>query len=278
MLTRVISAVVMLSIFIPCLFFSHVVFLFDSVITLLCVIACYEMLNCIGFKKVYGISIPALLISAFIPLSVRAIDTGISMSDLILLVFVVFMFLVLGISVFSKGKYKVQDVATVFTMIFYIAFGFLSILAVRGSTHGQYLFLLIFISAWITDTGAYFTGVLFGKHKLIPDVSPKKTVEGAVGGLVFCVISFIVFGIIMQNSYGMSPNYILLGILGLIMAVVSMCGDLIASLVKRQYDIKDYSKLIPGHGGIMDRFDSIIATAALMYAVLNIPYIANNIL
>lgn len=277
MLVRVISAVVMLAIFIPCLFLSHT-FLFDGVITLLCVMACFEMLGCIKLKKVFGMSVPSLLLALFVPLCVRTLDIGVSLSELILLVFVVFLFILLGISVFSHGKYKVQDVSTAFVLIFYIIFGFSSILAIRGSDNGQYLFLLIFISAWISDTGAYFTGVLFGKHKLIPDVSPKKTVEGAVGGLVFCVAAFIIFGVIMQKLYDLTPNYIILACLGFVMSVVSMCGDLVASLVKRQYDLKDYSKLIPGHGGIMDRFDSIIATASVLYVLLNVPYIAQNIL
>ncbi len=277
MLTRVISAVVMLAIFIPCLFLSHT-FLFDAVITILCVMACFEMLGCIKLKKAFGISVPSLLISAFVPLFVRTVNTGVALSEMILLVFVVFLFLLLGIAVFSHGKFKVQDVSAAFVLIFYIIFGFSSILAIRDAQYGQYLFLLIFISAWISDTGAYFTGVLFGKHKLIPDVSPKKTVEGAIGGLVFCIVSFVVFGIIMQKFYDLSPNYILLGCMGLVMSIVSMCGDLIASLVKRQYNLKDYSKLIPGHGGIMDRFDSIIATASVMFVLLNIPFIAQNIL
>ena len=277
MLVRVISAAVMLAIFIPCLFLSHT-FLFDAVITLLCIMACFEMLRCIKFNKTWGVAIPSLLLSAFVPLCVRSINTGVSLSEFILLVFVVFLFLILGIAVFSHGKYKVQDVSTAFVLIFYIIFGFSSILAIRDADNGQYLFLMIFLSAWIPDTGAYFTGVLFGKHKLIPDVSPKKTVEGAIGGLAFGIVAFVVFGIIMQNLYDLTPNYILLGCMGLVLSVVSMCGDLIASLVKRQYDLKDYSKLIPGHGGIMDRFDSIIATASVMYVLLNLPYIAQNIL
>ncbi len=278
MLVRIISAVVMLAIFIPCLFLSHIPGLFDSVIALLSVIACFEMIRCLRFKKTLGITIPALLIAAFIPLTVRVIETGLSLSELILLVFVIFLFLLLYISVFSHGKHNPKDISIAFVMIFYIIFGFSSILAIRDMENGQYLYLLIFMSAWVSDTGAYFTGVLIGKHKLIPDVSPKKTVEGAVGGLIFCIASFVIFGVIMDKCYGLDSNYILLSLLALVMSVVSMCGDLVASLIKRNYDLKDYSKLIPGHGGIMDRFDSIIATASLMSVVMNVPYIATNIL
>ena len=277
MLVRIISAVVMLAVFIPCLFLSHTA-LFDAVITIIAVFACFEMLRCIKMHKNYAISVPALLIAIFIPLCVRVTNAGLAISELILLVFVVFLFLLLFISVFSKGKINPKDVSIAFVMIFYIIFGFTSILSVRAIENGQHLFLLIFFSAWVSDTGAYFTGVFFGKHKLIPDVSPKKTVEGAIGGLVFCVLSFVIFGVVMAKFYSLTPNYLLLAMLGLIMSVVSMCGDLVASLVKRNYDIKDYSKLIPGHGGIMDRFDSIIATAALMSVVMNIPYVVANIL
>ena len=279
MLVRILSAAVMLAILIPSLFLSGTI-LFDILITIACVMACYEMINCLGFKKVWGISIPSFIVAVFVPLCVRRIDTGVALSELIMLVFIIYMFILLGISVFSHGKYTVENVSGVFVLIFYIIFGFLSILSIRGEPDGQgkYLYLLIFISAWVTDTGAYFTGVLFGKHKLIPDVSPKKTVEGALGGLLFCVASFIVFGLVMEKIYSLTPNYILLAVLGLVMAIVSMCGDLVASLVKREHNIKDYSKLIPGHGGIMDRFDSIIATASVLSVVLNVPYIAQNIL
>ncbi|MBR6514235.1 MAG: phosphatidate cytidylyltransferase [Clostridia bacterium] len=278
MLVRTLSAFILLAAFIPCLIFSHLIPLLDIVLAVPCVIACLEILGCIKLKRVWLITVPTVIIAAGVPLCIRAIDTGIELSSLILLVFIIYMFLLLGVGVFSRGKYKIQDIALAFVMIFYIIFGFSSILSMRAMENGQYLYLLIFLSAWITDTGAYFTGVLFGKHKLIPDVSPKKTVEGAVGGLVFCVVSFIIFGFIMQTRYQLAPNYILLSVLALIMAVVSMCGDLVASLVKREYDLKDYSKLIPGHGGIMDRFDSIIATASVMSVILGIPYIANNIL
>ncbi len=281
MLVRILSGAVLMAILIPSLFLSATP-VFDILITAACVMACYEMLNCLGFKKVWKISLPSFLIAAFIPLCVRqVIDVGVGMAELILLVFIVYLFILLSIAVFSHGKYSIQDVSSVFVLIFYIVFGFMAILSVRNISvddKGKYLYLLIFISAWVTDTGAYFTGVLFGKHKLIPDVSPKKTVEGAIGGLFFCVASFVIFGLIMKHFYGYTPNYIILCVLGLVLAVVSMCGDLVASLVKRQYNIKDYSKLIPGHGGIMDRFDSLIATASVLSVVLNLPFILQNIL
>lgn len=277
MLTRVISGAVMVLLLVPCIIFSDTIVL-DIIISLLSVTACYEMLGCLKYRKIYAVSLPSLLISAVLPFCVRTLDTGMILSQLILVVFIIFMFYLLAFAVFSHGKHTPMSISTVFVMMFYIIFGFSSIIAIRELPGGQYLFLLVFISAWISDTGAYFAGVLFGKHKLIPDVSPKKTVEGAIGGLICCMAGFVVFGVVTGNFFDCSPNYIILAVLGLILCVISVCGDLIASLVKRNFDLKDYGNLIPGHGGIMDRFDSIIATSSVLYVILNIPYILTNIL
>ncbi len=277
MKTRIISAAVMLALFIPCLFLSHIV-LFDIIITLLCLMAVFEMLGCIKQRNDLAISIPSYIVAVFVPLSVRVIDTKLSFSELVLLVFVVFLFYLLSLAVFSHGKIDPLKISLAFVTVFYIIFGFSSIIAIRNIHNGAYLYLLIFISAWISDTGAYFTGVFFGKTKLIPDVSPKKTVEGAIGGLLSCVLSFLIFGLIMQLGFDFTPNYLILALIGVVMSIISMCGDLIASLIKRHFNIKDYSKLIPGHGGIMDRFDSIIATASILSVLVNIPFIINNLL
>ncbi|MBE6685652.1 MAG: CDP-archaeol synthase [Ruminococcaceae bacterium] len=278
MLTRTISGAVMVALLIPCFIFSHLILL-EVIFALLCLAACYEMLGCLGKGNAWFISIPTYVIALGLPFFVRQIDTGIPISELILVVFIVYMFYVLGVAVFSHGKHTPSDIGLLFTMIFYIIFGFTSFIAIRSiDSKGAFLYILVFISAWISDTGAYFTGVLFGKHKLIPDVSPKKTVEGAVGGLFFCVLAFLLYGFILGKYFDRSPDYIILGIMGFFLSLVSMCGDLIASLIKRQFKVKDYGNLIPGHGGIMDRFDSTIATSSVLFVLLNIPYIVQNII
>jgi len=154
-------------------------------------------------------------------------------------------------------------------MTVYAAFSFLCIILLRDMNNGRYVYLLIFISAWMTDTGAYFVGRFFGRHKLIEDVSPKKTVEGAVGGIVICILSFCLYGAIIGAIFDAVPNYPALIIIGGITSVVSQCGDLIASLIKRHYSIKDYGWVFPGHGGVLDRFDSIIATAAFLFILVS---------
>ena len=104
-----------------------------------------------------------------------------------------------------------------------------------------------------------------GKHKLIPDVSPKKTVEGAIGGVVFCVLAMVVFGLVVNNiKSGLRANYLMLIVGGLLASVVSQVGDLCMSVIKRNYGIKDYGKLFPGHGGVLDRFDSVLAVSIVL--------------
>ena len=112
---------------------------------------------------------------------------------------------------------------------------------------------------------AYFSGRFFGAHKLIPEISPKKTVEGALGALIGSGIASVVYGIACYKILSISANYILMALIGVLISLVAQCGDLIASMVKRSYGIKDYGKLLPGHGGILDRFDSTIATTSLLY-------------
>ncbi|MBO5998951.1 MAG: phosphatidate cytidylyltransferase [Lachnospiraceae bacterium] len=136
----------------------------------------------------------------------------------------------------------------------------------RMLTHGIYIFALIFISSWICDTCAYFTGRAFGRHKLAPHLSPKKTVEGSIGGIVGAAAASFIASLILYFVHG--ENYMLLFTLaGAAGSVISQAGDLAASAIKRVKGIKDYGRLIPGHGGMMDRFDSVIFTAPVIYLI-----------
>ena len=126
----------------------------------------------------------------------------------------------------------------------------------RDLKYGKYIWLLAFLAPWISDSCAYFIGVNFGKHKLISDVSPKKTVEGAVGGIIFGTASVVLYGFIVSNIISADANYPSLLFAGFVMSVLSQCGDLAASLIKRHYNIKDYGKVFPGHGGVLERCDT----------------------
>jgi phosphatidate cytidylyltransferase len=127
--------------------------------------------------------------------------------------------------------------------------------------------MLIFFGAWFTDIFAYFCGMLLGKHKLIPDVSPKKTVEGSIGGIFFATLSFLIYGIITNTYFGTHSNLYFLCIAGVVVSVLSQIGDLLMSHIKRHYGIKDYGSIFPGHGGMLDRFDSILAVAIGLAAI-----------
>lgn len=170
-------------------------------------------------------------------------------------------------------KIKLTDLAYCFYAVFYILFLMLAIAYVRDSEfYGQWMIWLIFIIAFCSDSSAYFVGVNFGKHKLVPRLSPKKTIEGAIGGLVGGGLAAMVFGFIMY-IYGPYDTWYQVGLMfvvGVIGSIVSQVGDLVGSAMKRQTNIKDFGKIIPGHGGILDRLDSILVTAAYIYLMQTI--------
>ena len=170
--------------------------------------------------------------------------------------------------IWSHGKIKFNDSMTIFVITAYIVGGLNSILFVRDFEDvGQYLYLLIFFGAWMTDIFAYFSGYLFGKHKLIPDVSPKKTVEGSIGGIIGCILTFVIYGLIIDIAFDRTANLLFLAIMGFIVSVISQIGDLLMSVIKRHYGVKDYGRIFPGHGGMLDRLDSVIIVSLGMSAV-----------
>lgn len=143
-----------------------------------------------------------------------------------------------------------------------------SLVRIVDMENGRYFILLPFAIAFLSDIGAYFVGSFFGKHQLCPVISPKKTIEGLVGGLVTAVLGMVIYGLVLQFVFGFRVNYIYVVIYGLLGALGGVFGDLSFSVVKRQTGIKDYGNLIPGHGGILDRFDSVIVAAPLVEALL----------
>lgn len=270
MKTRIITAVIAICLLVPVLIFSETPAL-PIMLSLCSVIAIYEMMACIGQKKSLVLTVPLYLYAAGFPFLLRyAADPALvrQVTVVVCLVTSLYFFAVLT---FSHGKYKLADIAIAFMTAFYIIAGFNAILFLHDyEPSGGYVYLTVFIGAWVTDTFAYFCGMLFGrggKHKLIPDVSPKKTVEGSIGGTVFCILAMVIFGIIINSIADLRANYIVLIGAGLLASIVSQIGDLCMSVVKRTYGIKDYGKLFPGHGGVLDRFDSVLAVAIVLAAL-----------
>ncbi len=272
MLKRTITAAVLLSLFIPVLYFSHTA-VFAVAMTFLSAAATYEILHCIGTEKKLYFAIPSYLLSLcpMIPYFTYGKES-INAYAIICAVFALYLIYLLTVTVFARGDIRFAETASVFTSVLYVVISFSSIVSLRYVDGGEYVYLLVFLGPWVSDTFAYFCGRLFGKHKLIPEVSPKKTVEGSIGGIVFTAVGFVVYGLIVTN-FTDSPtefNYILLAVVGMIVSVISQIGDLSASLIKRNYGIKDYGFIFPGHGGVLDRFDSVLLTAPVLLIVCSL--------
>lgn len=172
----------------------------------------------------------------------------------------------MSLYVFTFPKYKTEEVTVTFFGVFYVAVMLSYLYQVRVMADGKYLVWLIFLSSWGCDTCAYCVGMLFGKHKLAPVLSPKKSIEGAIGGAVgAAVLGFLYARLFGDKMLQVGDPYLACAAACGIAAVISQIGDLAASAIKRNHNVKDYGNLIPGHGGILDRFDSMLFTAPAIY-------------
>ena len=186
--------------------------------------------------------------------------TSYSMMDLIFIL-VVFMF----VYVFCYPNYHADQVMAAFFGVVYVAVMLSYIYLTREMRDGAYLVWLIFLCSWGCDTCAYCVGMLIGKHKMSPVLSPKKSIEGAIGGVVGAALLGGIYAAVVGAHLEAENPIITYAVICAVGALISMVGDLAASAIKRNHDIKDYGKLIPGHGGILDRFDSVIFTAPVIY-------------
>ncbi len=274
MKTRIIAGIVSVAILLPVLIFADYPIL-PLGIAICSILAVYEMLGCIGLKKSAAISIPFYLIAAAFPFLMRWGVTSAHILPITLCTVVFCSVYLFSVLIFSKGKYTLEQIGICFFTLAYILLGLNAIVAVHDYVPmGEYLYLLVFLGAWVTDIFAYFCGMLFGrggKHKLCPTVSPKKTVEGSIGGILFCILAVVLFGIIVEKiEPKIDANLWIFAIAGLFISIIAQIGDLALSVVKRTYGIKDYGKVFPGHGGVLDRFDSIIAVSVVLLALTSV--------
>lgn len=179
--------------------------------------------------------------------------------------------LMMAVYVLTFPKYRSEQIMAAFFCMVYAPVMLSFIYLTQQMRYGAYIVWLIFISSWVCDTCAYFTGMLFGRHKMAPVLSPKKTIEGAVGGVAGSAIAGALFSLLLVeqeiSTAGVAWAFAAISAAG---AVISQIGDLAASAIKRNHEIKDYGTCIPGHGGIMDRFDSVIFTAPVIYVMAHI--------
>ena len=168
----------------------------------------------------------------------------------------------------SHGQLPFQQVAVTMVAGLMIPFLLAALVRIRIMENGVYWIAAPFVMAFLPDVGAYFVGCAIGKHKLCPVISPKKTVEGLFGGFLGGIVGMLVYGLVLQYIFGFTVNYLFAGIYGVLGAGFATFGDLMFSVIKRQTGIKDYGKLLPGHGGILDRFDSVTMVAPLAELLL----------
>ena len=185
-----------------------------------------------------------------------------------LLGLVVFMTLLFWEMMRSHVQISFQKIAITFMAGIAIPMMMCSIVRILTMSIGRYMVLIPFIAAVLNDTGGYFAGMFFGRHKLAPVISPKKTIEGAVGGVLLAMLGMALYAAILDLLFDFHVNYAFALIYGFVGALFGMFGDLCFSVIKRQCGIKDYGNLIPGHGGVLDRFDSMLLVGPLVEALL----------
>jgi len=268
---RVISAAVAILFMAVVLYFMNTVVL-NIVIALLAVMAVYEVLKAAGCIRPKAMSALCLVAAAVIPF----LDFD---KEHIILPIAGFGF-AFGMMLILLGKFETLRVekvgfATFITIMVPITLSIMVYFRNKYQADGTALFyiLLVFVGAFITDTGAYLGGRAFGKHKLAPKISPNKTVEGAISGAVLCMVLMplycYIYSIISANAgTAVEINYLAVICIAPVVAVMAMMGDLSASVIKRQCGVKDFGSIMPGHGGVMDRFDSVlfVAPTLLIYA------------
>ena len=246
--------------------------LMAGVCALLSVLAVYEILGAGKYLAHKAVSVTAMVFAFILPL-LFCYDEIRGSAIIVSFIFLVAMLCAMLIN-HKEVRFDEIGLISFVTVCIPLAISTLAFFMFRYPEHGVFFIVYTLVETWIADGGAYFVGTFFGKHKLCPDISPKKTVEGAVGGIVTTGIIFDVYAYfyrMVQLAIGVpdfSVNYIALALVGMMCAVLGMLGDMSASLIKRQNNIKDYGNLIPGHGGMLDRFDSVLFVAPFLVIVL----------
>lgn len=253
--TRLISGIVLMAITIALMVYgSYPLF---WVIAAISVIGLFELYRAVGMEK----TLPAVVgyISSII-IDILILDDAYSY---LLMWFVLTLMVLMACYVIAYPKYNSEQMTMLFFGLIYVAVMLSFVFKVRFVANGILYVWLIFIGAWGSDTCAYCVGKLCGKHKLPSKLSPNKTIEGCVGGIVGAALIGFLFALAFFTKN--TEYWWKFAAIGGVSSVISQIGDLTASAIKRNHDIKDYGKLIPGHGGILDRFDSIIFIAPVVY-------------
>ena len=267
--TRLISGIVLIILAFAVLFFGGPVT--GIAIMLLSIVGVFELCRVYEIEK----HSPAVLAYIWTVLYYVALMfskesvLGVSISRFAMPILITYLLIILGVYVFKYPKYHDREIMAAFMSFFYVSVMLSYIYKIRVMDNGGYFVVLCFICSWGNDTLAYCVGVLFGKHKMSPQLSPKKSVEGLIGGILGAGLLGLLYSFFLK-AHVPATDYLPLKlfIISALGAIPAVIGDLAASAIKRNNDIKDYGKLIPGHGGVLDRFDSMIFTAPIIYFLL----------
>lgn len=267
MSTRIISGLIGGFLTLVILFFDQSCpWLINLVTAIISVLAVREIFAVCGTSKIYILTIPTMIFAPLLQL--------IGFSVFWELGFYLYTLIMFSSMIWNKSV-KLKETCTIYSLTLLISFSLFKMVELRnyGGEYGSFYVFLALAIAWISDTGAYFCGKCFGKSKLCPEISPKKTLEGFVGGILFCLTCVILIAFVFNNFVfpeKQKINYILVIALALIGSLISSLGDLCFSAVKRMCGVKDFGNLMPGHGGVLDRFDSVIFVVPYVYLFLKL--------
>ncbi len=265
MKTRLIAAAVLVPLLLVVLYAAPKIVTVIA-LSLLCALSVVELLYNTGLVKHFRLVIYTVITAALVPVWCYF---GMSRTWALAAVLLLFMLLFLE-AMLSGMKLRLEKIGLCFFSGLLIPFLLSSLVRILAPNGGRYVILIPFVVAFLSDSGAYFIGCRFGRHKLAPTVSPNKSVEGVFGGIAFSIIGMLLYCLVMQLAFQATVNYVYALVYGVVGALVGVFGDLCFSVIKRQTGIKDYGNLIPGHGGVLDRFDSMLLVSPLVELLLDV--------
>lgn len=260
---RVIAALVLIPVLLAVLYVAPPVLL-AILLGLLCAIGAYELLAGTGLVKHIRLVFYTAVIAFLVPIWCY---TGMVQWWALLGVFL-FVVLLFAELLISHGKVRLERLAVCAVGGLLIPYLLSALVRIMGDGTDRQMILVPFVLAFMSDTGAYFVGSAWGRHKLAPIISPNKSIEGLIGGVASAVLGMLLYCLILNLGFDANVNYLFAITYGIIGAFAGTFGDLCFSAIKRQAGIKDYGNLIPGHGGVLDRFDSVIVVAPLVELLL----------
>lgn len=269
MKVRIISGIVLIGIFIVLLVLGGPVLL--TALFILSLLGLFELYNALQRSKLYHpFRITGMVATFALYIGLILMQHQIWDGSFIRHFFTIFLIVLMVECIISYPKRSVSDAALTLFSVAYVSMLFSYVYLLRTATNGQFFVWYIFAASWGCDTCAYFTGYYLGRHRLSPVLSPSKTLEGAIGGVIGSILLSTVYGMIIAGPMGMDQGLMLKVslLVGLIGSIVAQVGDIFASSIKRKMKIKDFGHLIPGHGGILDRFDSLLLVAPVIVMIL----------